>query len=107
MIEKVPMPLLEKDYEWPGWNVFRNQMNRDMAKLNKAATGDGKFVPFPLTYGMPEKTYVYRHSFHAYYSSIGLQQFREAGIKIITENIPVRKCHSHPKKDHYLFQPFF
>lgn len=55
MIEKVPMPLLEKDYEWPGWNVFRNQMNRDMAKLNKAATGDGKFVPFPLTYGMPEK----------------------------------------------------
>ena len=29
------MPLLEEDYEWPGWDIFRDQINGDMAKLNK------------------------------------------------------------------------
>ena len=37
MIHKVPVPLLQKDYEWPGWDNFRDLITRDMANLNKAA----------------------------------------------------------------------
>jgi len=39
IIEKVPMPLLEEDYEWPSWDVFRDLINGDMANLNKVGIG--------------------------------------------------------------------
>ena len=37
MIQKVSVPLLHKDYKWPGWDKFRDLITRDMANLNKAA----------------------------------------------------------------------
>ena len=64
------MPLLEEDYEWPSWDVFRDLINGDMANLNKEGIGartqteevnfeawadDGKFIPLPLTYGTPKR----------------------------------------------------
>lgn len=122
MMEKVPIPVLQEDYDWPRWDTFKDLINQDMTRLNKAAigarsqlekanfeawAGDGKFIPLSSSYGTPVKTYIYHHSFHAQCSSVGLQQFREAGIKIITENITIRKCCTHPKKDHDLLQPFF
>ena len=121
-IEHTQPIMLTENYRWEGWDVFRDLITEDLKRLNNGAIGaktemekrdfdswntDGKFVPLPYPYGMPETTYVYNHTFHARCSSVGFKQLREAGIKIVTDNVHVKKCSSHSKKSHDLLEPFF
>lgn len=95
---------------------------RDVKNLNNAATGaktqseknlfdawalDGEFVPLSFLYGMPETVFLYHHTFSTAYSSVHFKQLTEANVKIITQNIDVRKCRDHSTKVHDSLQPFF
>ena len=85
MMEKVPIPVLQEDYDWPRWDTFKDLINQDMTRLNKAAigarsqlekanfeawAGDGKFIPLSSSYGTPVKTYIYQPFFSCIISSI-------------------------------------
>ena len=122
-IELVRRPIvLTENYPWPGWDTFRTLINVDVQNLNNAAIGaktqaeknlfdawaaDGEFVPLSLPYGMPETVFIYHHTFSAACSSVRFKQLREAGVKIIAQNIDVKKCRDHSRKEHDLLQPFF
>ena len=110
------------DINWPGWDTFREVVATDMRRLNKARIGaktkeerkhfelwetDGEFIPLPSEHGVIINKYVYHHSFHTPCSSIGLKQLRDAGVPITIQDIPSKKCSSHPRKDHDLLQPYF
>ena len=110
------------DINWPGWDTFRELVATDMRRLNKARIGaktkeerkhfelwetDGEFIPLPSEHGVIINKYVYHHSFHTPCSSIGL---RDAGVPITIQDIqdiPSKKCSSHPRKDHDPLQPYF
>ena len=122
-IELVRRPIvLTENYPWPGWDTFRTLINVDVQNLNNAAIGaktqaeknlfdawaaDGEFVPLSLPCGMPETVFIYHHTFGAACSSVHFKQLREAGVKIIAQNIDVKKCRDHSRKEHDLLQPFF
>lgn len=111
-IELVSRPIvLTENYPLPRWDTFWHLINEGVQNLNNAAIGanwkdlfdawapDGEFVPLSLPYGMPKTVFLYHHNFSAACSSVG-------SVKIITQNIDVRKCRDHSKKEHVSLQPF-